>query len=211
MTWTSRELGVLRQLRTPGRIQRFLDDLTYRAGDEAACPRTVLRQRRAHCLDGALLAAAALRRLGHPPLLLDLRAIRDDDHVVAVFRQGGRFGALAKSNFTGLRYREPIHRTLRELALTYFEPYFNLAGERTLRSYSALLPLTRLDALRWEFHDEAVEEIAVRLDALRHFPLVSSVQARRLARVDRRSFRAGTLGLRAAGARKVGARPAGGA
>jgi hypothetical protein len=203
MAWTTSERAVLGRLRTPERIQRFLDDLTYRSEDEARCPRTVLRQRRAHCLDGALLAAAALRHLGHPPLLLDLRAVRDDDHVLAVFQSGGRFGALAKSNFAGLRFREPIHRTLRELALTYFEPYFNLAGERTLREYSTLLHLRRLDGLAWTFRDEAVPDIAERLDALRHFPLVSLSQARRLGRVDRRSFRAGTLGIRLAGARKV--------
>jgi hypothetical protein len=196
MSWTSRELGVLRRLRSPARIQDFLDDLTYRHTEDPGCPRRVLRERRAHCLDGALLAAAALRRLGHAPLLLDLRAVRDQDHVLAVFRQGSRLGALGKSNFAGLRYREPVHRTLRELAMTYFEAYFNLEGERTLRAYSTLLPLARLDRLRWEWSDEAVPQVVDRLDSLRHFPLVGPAQVRRLRLVDRRSFRAGTLGLR---------------
>jgi len=196
MSWTSRELGVLRRLRSPARIQDFLDDLTYRHTEDPGCPRRVLRERRAHCLDGALLAAAALRRLGHPPLLLDLRAVRDQDHVLAVFRRGSRLGAIGKSNFAGLRYREPVHRTLRELAMTYFDPYFNLERERTLRSYSTLLPLRQLDGLAWEWSDEAVPRIVERLDALRHFPLLGPAQVRHLLRVDRRSYRAGTLGLR---------------
>ena len=196
MSWTSRELRVLGRLRTPAHIQDFLDDLTYRHTEDPGCPRRVLRERRAHCLDGALLAAAALRRHGHPALLLDLRAVRDQDHVLAVFRRGDRLGAIGKSNFAGLRYREPIHRTVRELAMTYFEPYFNLERERTLRSYSTILPLARLDRLGWEWRDEALPLIVERLDALRHFPLVGPAEVRRLVRVDRRSFRAGTLGLR---------------
>jgi hypothetical protein len=196
MSWTSRELRVLGRLRSPGRIQDFLDDLTYRHTEDPGCPRRVLGERRAHCLDGALLAAAALRRLGHPPLLLDLRAVRDQDHVLAVFRQGRRLGAIGKSNFAGLRYREPVHRSLRELAMTYFDPYFNLERERTLRSYSTLLPLHRLDGWRWEWSDEAVPRVVERLDALRHYSLVAPGEVRRLRRVDQRSFRAGTLGLR---------------
>jgi hypothetical protein len=196
MNWTRSELRVLGRLRTPARIQDFLDELTYRHTEDPGCPRRVLRERRAHCFDGALLAAAALRHHGHPALLLDLRAVRDQDHVLAVFRRGRHYGAIGKSNFAGLRYREPIHRTLRELAMTYFEAYFNLEGERTLRSYSTLLPLARLDRLGWEGRDQALPLIVERLDALRHFPLVGPAQVRRLLRVDRRSFRAGTLGLR---------------
>ena len=121
--WTRAELALLRPLRTPGRIQSFVDSLAYRTEDAPASPRRVLAERRAHCFDGALLAAAVLRFHGHPPLLLDLRAVHDDDHVLAVFQVDGNWGAIAKSNFVGLRYREPILRTLRDLALSYFEPY----------------------------------------------------------------------------------------
>ena len=106
----------------PWRIQRLLDAMDYDV-DGAGCrsPRRVLRERRVQCMDGALFAAAALRLQGHRPLLLDLEAVQDDDHVLAVFRVGGGWGAIARSNYSGLRYREPIHRTLRELALSYFE------------------------------------------------------------------------------------------
>lgn len=204
MTWTKAELAVLRRLTTPARIQRFLDDLAYRAEDAAGCPRRVLAERRAHCLDGALFGAAALRRLGHPPALLDLRAVRDDDHVLAVFRERGGWGAVAKSNFVGLRYREPIHRTLRELALSYFEQYFNLDGEKTLREYSAPLSLRPFDRLGWELRDEPIPAIGERLDELRHWRLLTPAQERRLAPVDPRSMKGGMVGTVAAGVYRGG-------
>src|SRR5512138_2371005 len=126
--WTPSERALLRRLSTPARIQAFVDELAYRTEDEPAAPRRVLAERRAHCLDGALLAAAALRRLGHEPMVLGMWAVRDDGHVVAAFRKGGGWGAVAKSNFTGLRYREPVYRTVRELVMSYFEDYFNADG-----------------------------------------------------------------------------------
>ena len=198
-SWRPAERGFLRRLRTPAGVQAFLDGLTYRAEEKAACPRNVLVERRAHCFDGALLAAAALRELGHPPLLLDMWADRDDDHVLAVYRVDGHYGAVAKSNYVGLRFREPIFRTLRELALSYFESYFNTEGEKTLRAYSGLLHLERFDRLRWMFRDEPLPEISDRLDALRHHPLLTPRMRRRLSPVDPRSLEAGTLGANPAG------------
>jgi hypothetical protein len=204
MTWSKAELATFRRLSTPERIQRYLDDLGYRAEDAASCPRKVLVERRAHCLDGALLGASALRHLGHPPALLDLRAVRDDDHVLAVFRERGCWGAVAKSNFVGLRFREPIHRTLRELVLSYFEQYFNLDGEKTLREFSRPLSLRQFDRLGWEFHDDPIPHIAERLDGLRHDRLLSPAQERRLAAVDARSMQGGMVGTLAEGVYKGG-------
>src|SRR5512142_639518 len=112
-------------------------------------PRRVLTERKARCVDGALLAAAALRVQGYPPLLVDLEAVADTDHVLAVFRERTGWGAVARSNFSGLRYREPIHRTIRELVLTYFESYFNLRREKTLRAYSRPIDLSRFDTDGW--------------------------------------------------------------
>ncbi|HET9551805.1 MAG TPA: hypothetical protein VFP50_02450 [Anaeromyxobacteraceae bacterium] len=206
MTWTRAEKAFLRRLATPEKIQAFLDRLTYRAEDEAVCPRNVIEEGRAHCYDGALFAASALRRLGHPPALLDLRAVRDDDHVLAVYRVDGHYGAVAKSNYVGLRFREPVYRSLRELVLSYFELYFNTDGEKTLREYSGLLRLGQFDRLGWEFRDEPIPYISDRLDALRHHRVLSRAQERRLAPVDDRSLRAGTLGALAAGLRGGGAR-----
>jgi len=123
-TFAPVERAVFRRLTTPEKIQRFLDDLAYNKehdGETCRSPRRVLRDRTAHCMEGALFAAAALRMLGHPPLLLDFEAVRDDDHVLAIFQLRGHWGALAKSNYSGLRYREPVYRTLRELSMSYFE------------------------------------------------------------------------------------------
>src|SRR5580692_10024433 len=137
--FTPAERAVFMRLRSPELIQRFVDDLGYnkeKGGETCRSPRRVLRDRTGHCMEGALFGAAALRLLGYPPLLLDLEAVQDSDHVLAIFRRRGCWGALAKSNFTGLRYREPVYRTLRELVLSYFEHYFNLRREKTLRKYS---------------------------------------------------------------------------
>src|ERR1700758_108950 len=120
----------LRGLKSPHGIQKFLDDMPYHLADTAWSPRRVLREQTAHCLEGAIFAAAALRANGFPPLLLDLEAERDTDHVVAIFRVNRHWGALAKSNYTGCRWREPVYRSLRELSMSYFNLYFNLRRER---------------------------------------------------------------------------------
>jgi hypothetical protein len=195
---TREERAVLARLTGPERIQQFLDSIGYSADAFYRSPRAVLRDRKAHCFDGALFAAAAFAHLGRPPLLLDLRAVRDDDHVLAIFRHGRHVGAVAKSNFVGLRFREPIFRNLRELALSYFEDFYNLDGEKTLRSYSRVVDLRgfRFD---WKTCDERLDAIAERLDAVRHVPLLAAAQERALCRTDERSYAAGMLGVNAAG------------
>jgi len=121
------ERGMISGLTSPARIQAFLDDIAYSTDDFYRCPLRVLRERTAHCFDGAVFAAAALRRLGHPPLILDLLSNgRDDEHLLALFKVDGHWGAVAKSNFVGLRFREPVYRSLRELAMSYFEQYYNI-------------------------------------------------------------------------------------
>jgi hypothetical protein len=176
------------------RIQKFIDALEYQYADTAWSPQRVLRERKGHCLEGALLAAAALRLAGHPPLLMDLESVRDDDHVLALYREHGLWGAIAKSNFAGLRFRAPIYRSPRELALSYFEHYYNLRAERTLRSYSGPVNLARLDRLRWMTSDEDVWCVPELLIAARHYPLLPDKVARALPRLDRRSFQAGMHG-----------------
>jgi hypothetical protein len=188
------DLRTLRALKTPARMQKFIDALTYQYADTAWSPRRVLRERKGHCLEGALLAAAALRVNGHPPLLMDLEAVHDDDHVVAVYRDRGLWGGIAKSNFAGLRFRAPIYRTLRELALSYFEHYYNLRGERTLRAYSQPVNLKRLDSEHWMTAEENVWCVPELLIAARHYALFPDKVARTLPRLDRRSFQAGMHG-----------------
>ena len=197
-TFTPAERAVFRQLRTPERIQRFLDcELGYNKepdGDTCRSPRRVLRDRIAHCMEGALFGAAALRMLGFPPLLVDLEAVRDDDHVLAVFRVDGHWGAIAKSNYSGLRYREPVYRTLRELAMSYFEHYFNLKKEKTLRRYSRPVNLQRFDAIGWMTAEQDVWAVPEYLCTIAHRALVAPRAVRRLSPVDGRLFAAGRLG-----------------
>ncbi|HEX7975923.1 MAG TPA: hypothetical protein VF498_16055 [Anaerolineales bacterium] len=188
-------------LTTPVKIQAFLDSVAYSAEDANRCPVTVLRDRQAHCLDGGLFAAAALRRLGHPPFLVDLLPDpgTDDDHVLAIFRENGCFGAVAKSNFVGLRYREPVYRSLRELVMSYFADFFNIDGLKTLRAYSVPLNLEDYDYLDWMGSDARLDVIERRLAGLRHFPLISEAMAACLEPVDPLSFKAGTLVVNRAG------------
>ena len=197
--WTAAERRTLDALDSPGAIQRFLDGLEYSSDPIYRAPAEVLRDRKAHCFDGACFAAAALRRLGYPPRLVDLRAVRDDDHVLAVFRRGVGWGAVSKSNFTGLRFREPIFRTLRALVLSYFEDYFNTAGEKTLRSCSRPVSLAPFDRRRWTHDSSVMEAIAARLDAAPHARLLTPAMERALAPVDPRTLEAGLLGANAAG------------
>lgn len=195
---TAAEWRTLRALRTPHNIQRFLDDdIAYnleQAGPTCLSPRLVLRHGHAHCMEGALLAAAALRAAGHPPLLLDLESVRDDDHVLAVFQVEGHWGAIAKSNYSGLRFREPVYRTLRELAMSYFAHYYNLQGEKTLRAFSTRpVNLRRFDGRLWMASEQDVWYIPDHLYTIAHTRLLTPAQVRRLRPVDRRLFEAGLV------------------
>jgi len=158
-------------------------------------PRRVLRDRVAHCIEGALFAAAVLRVHGYPPLILDMEAVRDDDHIIALFREGGHWGAVAKSNYSGLRFREPVYRTLRELVMTYFELYFNLDREKSLRTYSRPVNLARFDGIGWMTAEKDLWAIGEYLCSIRHQPLLTRDMIRRLRPVDKRLFKAGLLGL----------------
>src|ERR1700720_2892879 len=194
--FTLSELRTLRALKTPAGIQRFLDDLPYHLAGTAWSPRVVLQRKTAHCLEGAIFAAAALRALGFPPLILDLEADQDTDHVLAVFKRRGHWGAIAKSNFSGCRYREPIYRTLRELALSYFNIYFNLRGERTLRRYSQPVDLSRFDHLNWMTTEKPTWFIAEHLCEIPHISLLTTAMKKNLTRVDRRTMSGEMVGHR---------------
>ncbi len=193
---TDEERTLLCGMNSPRKIQDFLDTVAYEAEYFNRSPLRVLRERRGHCLDGAIFAAAALRGLGYPPLVLDLvpEPLMDDDHVLAVFRKNGAFGAIAKSNFAGLRYREPVFRTMRELVMSYFEDYFNTLGRKTLRGYTRLLDLSHYDALDWETNDAACDRIEKRLQGMRHIPLLTPEMIRELTPADPRRVDAGLYG-----------------
>jgi hypothetical protein len=185
----------LAALTSPERIQAYLDRLQYPSGPENRCPARVMADGQAHCLDGALFAAFALRRLGHPPVIVDLlpEPGTDDDHVLAIYRCGKGLGALAKSNFTGLRLREPVYRSLRELVMSYFDFYFNVDGVKTLRFYSRPVHLERLDHLGWMTSDAGVDAIEKHLYTLRKIPLLTPEMIAVLSPTDPLTYRAGTL------------------
>jgi hypothetical protein len=197
--FTPAERAEFRRLSSPEKIQRFLDcGLAYNKepkGPTCRSPRRALRDRTAHCMEGALFGAAALRMLGYPPLLLDLEADRDDDHVLAVFRLRGHWGAVAKSNYSGLRYREPVYRTLRELVMSYFEHYYNHRKEKTLRRYSRPVNLKRFDSRGWMTAEDDIWYVPEYLCVIGHQPVLPAPMVARLGRVDDRLYAAGLVGL----------------
>ncbi len=194
---SNQERAFMETLNSPFKIQAFLDEIKYPSGDENRSPLQVLRDGEAHCLDGGLFAATALQLIGFPPMIIDLQPEpeRDDDHVLALYRIDGFWGAVAKSNFNGLRFREAIFRTTRELALSYFEDFFNVLGEKTLRSYSRIIRLESFDHLNWMVNPAGVDAIERYLKRIKTRPLISPDQAQRLSPVSKRSFAAGTLGI----------------
>ena len=194
--FTAKELRKLRSLKDPYGIAKLLNDMPYHLATSAWSPRRVLAEGTAHCLEGAIFGAAALRANGYPPLILDLEAERDTDHVIAVYRDRDGWGAVGKSNYAFLGYREPVYRTLRELALSYFEQYFNLAGARSLRTFSRPVNLRRFDDRNWMTTDENVWFIPEYLLDIHHTKLITPYQRKRLHRLDRRSIAAGLVGHR---------------
>jgi hypothetical protein len=194
--FTAREARLLKSLSTPWKIQNFLNSLPYNTepgGDTCRSPRRVMRDRTAHCFEAALFAAAALRVHGFPPLILDLEAVRDTDHVIAVYKMDGCWGAIALSNYSGLRFREPIYRSLRELAVSYFEDYYNPKGEKTLRKFSRPVRLARFDAVHWMTAEDDLWVIAEYLVDIPHTPILKT--ARRMY-ADKRLIEAGLVGPR---------------
>jgi len=193
---TRAEFAVLRRLSTPEKIQDFLNALPANfeiGGETCMSVREVLRRRRAHCLEGAMLAACALWVHGEPPLLLDLRAVRDYDHVVALFRRGGGWGAISKTNPSVLRWRDPVYRSLRELAMSYLHEYANGRGQKTLRSYAGPFDLRRFEPKLWVTNGKNCWDVAETLDEMRHTPLVTKRQSRMLRLRDAMERKAGAL------------------
>ena len=201
---TSSERKILDRLDSPIKIQSFLNTIPYSTDEFYRCPVRVLHERKAHCFDGALFAAMALRRLGHPPLILELIPnAHDDDHILTVFKQTDHWGAVAQSNFTGLRFREPVYRSVRELVMSYFEDFFNSAGEKTLVGYRGPINLKVFDSLDWMASDSGLERLSTGMDRYRILPVISGEMAASLSLADERSVRAGLLGANQAGLYKV--------
>ncbi len=198
------ERKLLAGLNSPNKIQIFLNSVPYSEDEFYRCPLRVLRERKAHCFDGALFAAMAMRQLGHPPLILELLPNdRDDDHIIVPFKQNQHWGSVAQSNFSGLRFREPIYRSLRELVMSYFEDFFNAVGEKTMVGYRGPINLKVFDLLEWMTSDTGLETLSNDMDRYRIHPVISAEMAAGLSPVDERSLQAGMLGTNQAGLFKV--------
>lgn len=187
---------IFRSFQHPNDIQNYLDSLPYIAEERDRSPVAVMQDQQCHCLDGALFGALALKRLGYPPRILDLvpEMGADDDHVLALYQIDGYWGAIAKSNYVGLRYREPVHRTLRELTLSYFEPFFNTERRKTLRAYTRPLTLDRFADTCWPWQEAGVTQITRVLYQRKPIPLITRAQIDQLSLVDQRSYQALTQG-----------------
>ena len=197
----SKERRLLSGLKTPEKIQRFLDDIGYHLINESeVCysPRLVMRERQADCASGSIFATAALRFNGHRPLLMCLDAVRDEVHLLALFKMNGLWGAIGKSKYTGLRFRDPVYRNLRELSMSYFESYFNYERERTLRGYFTPINLSRFDRIDWATSEQDISFIPDAFDNpkySRRISLLPKKAVRNLSRVTPLMERAGQLWL----------------
>ncbi len=188
-------------LKTPAQIQDFINTIPFnfeKQGVTLYSPSQVLRHKKAHCIEGALLAAQLLSKIGYQPLIMDLRVAknedRDFDHVVCVFKEKGFWGAISKTNHTVLRYREPVYKTIRELAMSYFHEYFlNTTGEKTLRSYSLPLNLNKFNKKNWQTSNENLWYIANALNKVKHFPILNSTQIKKLRKADAIERKAGAI------------------
>lgn len=194
---TAGEKELVESLDTPFKISGFLDSVQYPGGERNRSMVNVLRDRQAHCLDGGLFAALLLNRLGYPAVMIDLlpEPGLDDDHILALFRRNGRWGCVAKSNFTGLRYRDPVYVSLRELVMSYFEVFFNDAGKKTLRGYTRPIHISRFSGWGWLTKDEGVDRIEKYLKTLPYRELLTPEMAAGLSPLDERSLRAGMQGV----------------
>lgn len=195
--FNSTEIKILDRLNTPIKIQDYLNKLPInfeQDGDTARSPREVLRLQTAHCMEGALLAAVALWYHGHKPLLLDLVTTKnDDDHVVALFKQQGYWGAISKTNHAVLRYREPVYKSVRELALSYFHEYFKDSGQKTLRKYSLPFDLSKIKDKGWMTSTEDLWDINNALEDSPHFNIVTAKQGRKLRKAEPIEIEAGKI------------------
>jgi hypothetical protein len=177
------EFAILRRLNTPEKIQAYIDSMPQNfeiGGETCLSVRKALNQRRALCIEGAMIAAAALWVHGEPPLLMDLKATQDYDHIVTLFRRGGCWGAMSKTNHPVLRWRDPVYRSLRELAMSYFHEYANKRNQKTLRSYSVAFDMRRFEPGEWVTKKKSCWDVGWALDAARHYPLITKRQAKLL-------------------------------
>lgn len=193
------EISFFRKLNTPARIQDYLNSISFnfeKKGQTCFSPREVINNKTAHCAEGAIFAAAVLEFHGHKPLIMDLRSTTkpyDFDHVLAVFKIDGCFGAISKTNHAVLRYREPVYKTIRELVMSYFHEYFLDSGKKTLREHSDLLDLNKFNKLNWRTTGENLFDLVEYLDDIKHYKILTPKQVKNLRLADEVEIEAGKI------------------
>lgn len=198
--YTKSEIKLFKRLNTPAKLQDYLNSLTFNfeeKGDTCMSPREIIKNKKAQCIEGAIFAAAVLEFHGGKPIVMDLRSAKkpyDDDHVVTIFKQFRCFGAISKTNHAVLRYREPVYKTLRELALSYFHEYFlSKNGQKTLREYSEPFDLNYFNKLNWRTTEKSLLEISFHLDKVKHNKILSPKQIKNLRKADKIEIEAGKI------------------
>lgn len=196
---TTKELKLFKKLNTPIKIQNFLDTVPInyeKHGETYMSPRRVLKKNKMHCMEGALLAAAALWIQGEQPLLLDLKvkpSKTSEDHVVALYKRNGYWGAISKTNHASLRFRDPVYKTIRELALSYFHEYFvDKRGNKILRSYSKPFNLKKFGE-GWITADEELTDIVEAIDFSKHTNILPKKNLKYIRKADPMERKAGEL------------------
>ena len=188
-------LKTFRSLKTPFMIQQYLDSLSYQATERDRSPLNVMLDGQSHCLDGGLLGALALWRIGFKPLILDIRPDPgvDDDHVLALYQYDGRWGALAKSNYINLGFREAVHKNLRELVMTYFEHYASIHQQKVLRGYTRPFDVAKFPLDDWAWNEDSTTKLYKKFYSREAIPLITKKMAARLSPVTDRMYAAETI------------------
>jgi hypothetical protein len=180
--WTREETRFLKSLKTPEKIQHYIDGLPYNPVDDSLSVRYVMLSGDAHCLEGGLVAAAALEFQGHPPLMVSIMAHNDDHHVITVYRGKFGWGSISKSNTALLKGRDPVYASVRELVMSYFDFYFNLKGEKALYAYSNPINLDRFKNFNWRTGDENLIELGYSMNDIDHYEIISQKALKTLSR-----------------------------
>lgn len=197
--YNKEEVRLFRKLNSPQKIQDYLNSIPFNfeeKGETCMSPRVAIRKNKVHCMEGAMLAAAILEFHGYKPLVVDLRSIKkphDDDHIIAVFKKFGCFGAISKTNHPVLRYREPVYKTLRELVMSYFHEYYLVNGLKTLREYTDPFDLNYFNKLEWRTSEKDLLDIPHHLDKIKHYKILTPTQEKNLRKVDEIEVDAGDL------------------
>ncbi len=203
MEWTPSERRFFRSLKTPDHIQEQVNNLIYNPTDHASSPRWVMITGEGHCLEGGLLAAAALEFHGHKPLMVDLVAEDDDHHVLCVYKTSSGWGSLSKSNTTLLAGRRPFYKSVHELVMSYFDFYFNMKGKLSLYSYSDPINLNRFNHWNWRTTDQDLMEMGMSFNDLTHYELIDQTKLKSLKPVPNKLVSACFLGADQSGLYKA--------